>query len=277
MYWGYLINFVKDSIREILQIFLLVFFMVIPSIFDFEGIIKALLIGEHITLENIKYYYLMYAGNLVMGCLLAALVLFRFIRVSNKSTIFNSGNLYHDKPYMWYWFSSKILGYKKCNLVLVPIYIQYKLIINDTFEEYPFNEADFPTKKCHVDVRSELTRQAPPLNEINLIIQDTYPITDDQIPVEKKANNAILIMRDREYIGERIHCEELINIVVEEVRRLNDNITLNIFSTTNPKNTYEIVKKAICIGNRGNIGSVNVFQQDNKGIRAFAPKSHKVI
>lgn len=277
MYLDYLINFIKDSVREIIQIGLLIFFVVIPSIFDFEGIIKTLLIGEPITLENIKYYYLMSAGNLAMGCLLAAFVFVRFIRVSNKDTIFNRGNLYHDKPYMWYWFSSKILGYKKCNLILVPIYLQYKLIINDIFEEYPFNESDFPTKNCHVDVRRELTRQGAPLNEINLIIQDTYPIIDDQIPVEKIANNTILIMRNREYIGERIYCEELIDIVAEEVRRLNDNITLNIFSTTNPKNTYEIVKRVICTGNRGNIGSVNVFQQDNKGIRAFASKSYKVI
>ncbi len=277
MLWKYLINFLKDSIREIIQIFLLIFCIAIPSILDFEKVIKTALNGEHITLEHITYYYLTFLGDLFMGFLLAGFVLYKYIRASNKNVIFNTGNLYHDKPYFWYWFSSKILGYKKCNLILVPIYLQYKLIINDTFEEYPFNESDFPTKNCHVDVRRELTRQGAPLNEINLIIQDTYPIIDDQIPVEKIANNTILIMRNREYIGERIYCEELINIVAEEVRTLNDNITLNIFSTTNPKNTYEIVKRVICTGNRGNIGSVNVFQQDNKGIRAFAHKSYKVI
>lgn len=277
MYWGYPINFIKDSIREIIQIFLLIFCIAIPSVFDFEKVIETVLNGDHITLEYIKYYYLMSLGNLVMGFLLAGFVLYQYIRASNKNVIFNSGNLYHDKPYIWYWFSSKILGYKKCNLILVPIYIQYKLIINDTFEEYPFDEAIFPTKKCHVDVNRNLNKQGFVLNKINLIIQDTYPISDNQIPTNMKANDTISIIRNRDYLGERIYCEELIDKVVEEVRGLTGNVILNIFSTTNPKNTYGIVKKAICIANRGNIVGVNVFQQDNKGVRAFAPKSYKVI
>ena len=54
-------------------------------------------------------------------------------------------------------------------------------------------------------------------------------------------------------------------------------MTLNIFSTTNPKNTYEIIKNSIMLAERGNIKHVNVFQQNNEGEREFNNKPHKVI
>ena len=52
---------------------------------------------------------------------------------------------------------------------------------------------------------------------------------------------------------------------------------LNIFSTTNPKNTYEIIKNSIMLAERGNIKHVNVFQQHNEGEREFYNKPYKII
>ena len=55
--------------------------------------------------------------------------------------MFNKGNYY--KQYMiWmvldmfkvYW------GTKECNLIQVPIYMQFKLVLNDTFEKYNCGE-----------------------------------------------------------------------------------------------------------------------------------------
>ena len=67
------------------------------------------------------------------------------------------------------------------------------------------------------------------------------------------------------------------NVIIEEIRGLGEDITLNIFSTTNPKNTFEIVKKAIFLADRGNIKHVYVFQQEGHGERCFEDKAEKVL
>ena len=194
-----------------------------------------------------------------------------------KEKILNKGNIYHIKPYWWYWICSKILGYEKCSLVLVPIYIQFKLILKDTFNEYPLDESMFPEEEYEVLVDKNLNVTNTNLQEINLILQDTYPIQDDQIPKAKISNNTISIRRIADKEGKRIYSKNFVDTVVSEIRKLPENIILNIFSTTNPKNTYEIVKRGISLGERSNIKRVNIFQQEGVGDRAFINKAFKVL
>ena len=274
----YIKNFIFDSARELIQILSLISCLLAPTIINLAGIIKTLLGDVSPTIENAKYYYLMISGNLTMGFLIAVYVLFHIIRKSNKEKIYNKGNIYHNKPYWWYWMCSNILGYEKCNLILVPIYTQYKLILRDTFEEYPFEESAFPQKECQINVERKLNETNEFYKNINLVIQDTYPIYDEQIPFNFRHNNTILVKRSFSRFGERVYSKELVDCIVEEIRRLkDDDITLNIFSTTNPKNTFEIVRKAISLGERGNVKHVYVFQQNRDGERNFDDKSHKVI
>ena len=270
-------KFILDSRRELIQILSLIVCFIFPTIVNLAGIIKTLFGDANPTIENAKYYYLMISGNWTMGALIALYFLLHIIRKSNKEKIFNHGNIYHNKPYGWYWFCSKILGYEKCNLILVPIYTQYKLILRDTFEEYPFEESMFPQKECEIIVEEEKNKTKNFSEDINLIIQDTYPISNDQIPPSLKSNNTILVKREILKFGERIYSKELVDQVIEQIRRLSDGITLNIFSTTNPKNTFEIVKKAIYLAERGNIKHVYVFQQNKDGRRNFDDKPHKVM
>ena len=270
-------RFILDSGRELTQILFLIICFIFPKIVNLAGIIKVLFGDANPTIENAKYYYLMISGNWIMGALIALYVLLHVIRKSNKEKIFNRGNFYHDKSYAWYWFCSKILGYERCNLILVPIYTQYKLILRDTFEEYPFEESMFPQKECEIIVKGGKNKTKNFSEDINLIIQDTYPISNDQIPSSLKSNNTILVNREILRFGERIYSKELVDQVVEQIRRLDDGITLNIFSTTNPKNTFEIVKKAIYLAERGNIKHVYVFQQNKDGKRNFDDKPHKVM
>ena len=273
----YVKNFVLDSGRELIQILFLIICVIIPKVINLAESIENSLVNETLTIENAKYYYLMISGNWAIGCFIALYVLFYFIRKSNKEKIFNRGNVYHDKPYWWYWLCSKILGYKKCNLILVPIYIQYKLILRDTFEEYPFEKDAFPQRESEVKVERKFNEENVSPKEINLIIQDTYPINDGQIPLKLKTNNTIIIKRIFSRFGERVYSSKFVDCILEEIRKLDNDITLNIFSTTNPKNTYEIVKKAIALAGRGNVKHVNVFQQSSDVKRAFVAKPHKVM
>ena len=274
----YVKNFILDSKRELIQVLFLIICIICPTIVNLSEIIRTILGGDiKPTIANAKYYYLMISGNWTMGCLFAIYVLFCIIRKSNKDKTLNRGNIYHDKPYWWYWFCSKILGYKKCNLILVPIYTQYKLILRDTFEEYPFDENVFPQQECQINVERNLNEENESSKDINLIIQDTYPISEEQIPLKFRSKYTISIQRVSSRLGERVYSKELINHIVEELRGLDDNITLNIFSTTNPRNTYEIVKKAISLAERGNVKYINVFQQNRDGIRNFDDKPYKII
>ncbi len=273
----YIKEFILDSKRELIQIFSLIICLIMPSVLNFAEKIGIILGESSPTIDNAKYYYLMISGNQVMGIVMSLYFLFHFVRKWNKETVLNKRNIYHNKPYWWYWICSKVLGYHKCNLILVPIYTQYKLILRDTFDEYPFEESLFPQEKREIDVYRNLNKENVCEKEINLIIQDTYPINENQIPSRLKMNNTISIKRSSNHFGERIYCKELVDNVVEEIRTLDNNIKLNIFSTTNPKNTYEIVKKAIGLAERGNVKNVYVFQQNNKGMRAFKDKAYRII
>lgn len=260
-----------------MQISSLIICLITPTIVNLAGTIKILLGAGNPTIENAKYYYLMISGNWTIGFLIAVYVLFNFIRKSNKEKIYNKGNIYHNKPYWWYWLCSKILGYKKCNLILVPIYTQYKLILRDTFEEYPFKEDVFPQKEYQINVERKINETNHNSKDINLIIQDTYPISYNQIPSNFKTNMTISVKRVSLKFGERVYSKELVDTIIEEIRKLNDGVTLNIFSTTNPKNTFEIVKKAISLAERGNVTHVNVFQQNRDEERIFDNKPHRIM
>ena len=264
-----------DSDRELFQIFSLLICLLTPTFINLSEIIKFVFGDEKITFDNAKYYYLMNSGDWTIGVLMALYILINVIRKSNKEKVFNRKNFYHSKPYCWYWFCSKILGYEKCNLILVPIYTQFKLILRGTFEEYPFDEGIFPKTKCKIKVK-KIIKNTDKKN-VNLIIEDTYKIELKQIPIKLIKNNTIIIQRVANRIGERVYSEKLIEKVIEEVRNLEENITLNIFATTNPRHTYEIARKAIALGERSNIKHVNVFQQESYGERNFSDKTYKII
>ena len=66
----------------------------------------------------------------------------------------------------------------------------------------------------------------PNSNDVNLIIQDTYPISYNQIPSNFKPNTTISVKRDFSRFGERIYSKELVDTIVEEIRKLSDNVSL---------------------------------------------------
>lgn len=266
-----------EYVREFLQLLSLGFCFAFPIFFDLTERIKKYFVSEEIDLDNIIYYFMMQLGNIMLGIIFSMIILFKVIRVFNKRKILNSGNFYHNKPYIWYWICAKILGYEKCNLILVPIYTQYKLITRDTFNEYPFDENIFPQKYCNITINREFKKDCVDNKEINLIIQDTYPILKEQIPLAYRSRKTIIVKREQLSFGERVYSNELVNAVISEIRMLDNDIILNIFSTTNPKHTYEIAKKAIALADRGNVNHLFVFQQNRDGQRAFKDKPYKIF
>lgn len=270
---------IKANFRQVGEIIALVIVAFGVYILDISSLFKNYLMEYELKPEigNIILYYLLNIGNI--GFLVVLLGgLLKIFREFNKDFIMNSSNVYHDYPFFWYWFCARILGIKKCNLILVPIYMQFKLVIEDIFNEYPLDEADFPVIKDEVDSAVEKinTGMDMELSEMNLILEDTYVIELRQIPFSKKNLPTIKISRNINNNHTRHFSPKFIKKISEEIRKLPQINRINIYATTNPMNTLRIIRTTFKMADRGNVDHIFVYQQENKGIRVFCEKGYKI-
>lgn len=265
---------ILDKRREISQIILLLICLFLPCLINLSEKIKFLFGAKDPNFDTAIYYYLMKAGNPIIGIVLMFFILFKLVRSSNKNNILNKGNRYHDHSYIWYWFCSNILGYESCNLVLVPIHMQIKLVVRDTFKNFPLNDDMF--SECNNEVFKRITNVEYKTDNINLILEDTYFIRDAQINEVDLNKFTIRISRKIEDEGTRSYSSTFVDEVVTSLRDLPEDTNVNIFATINPKHCYEISKKGIALANRGNLKQVFVYQQeDYSGKRKFE-KRYKI-
>ena len=177
---------------------------------------------------------------------------------ANKDKLFNTGNKYNEFPLWVYWLASKILGYGKVSLVRVPIYLQYKLLLKDIFPEVVVdNDVDEKDQSIVVIEKN----MEYPSNELNLVLIDTYEITDNQIPPNKTHLPTICIKSGNETDSNRSLNPEFIK---EIKRKTNDNHRvykqLNVFSTTNTNHNKLIVYKCFKNGSRTGFENIVVYQ-----------------
>ena len=261
--------------RPAIQIIALLLVGILPILLDVSGVVEK---QPEITASQKWFDYVFYfvwtKGNVAIGILLLIVVLFT-IRKLNKGYIFNRGDVYKDYPYIWYWICSKILGYSECNLMLVPIFMQFKLVIQDTFDKYHCGTFD---KKSNDIISVNKSNMSNVSDELNLLIADTYPLEEKQIPLSKRVSPTILISRDNSTDHNRYNSPELVQAVVNEVRNLPSDIKkVNVFATTNPQNTMNIASSAFKLGERGNLDEVIVFQQKRTGNPRRFEKKGKMV
>lgn len=196
---------IEENSRSIIQIILLIISFFLPAIIDASSWIEFFLQNSELNFENAKYYFMLKAGNWVIGIGFMLFVLNQ-IRKTNKERLFNTKNVYHNYPYIWYWICAKVLGYAKCNLKLVPIYLQFKLVMNDTFAEYDVGtDDDYPIIE-NEEIKISKLNWNQVSQEINLVLVDTYPITKSQLPVLKKTLSTIVIVRKRPDQASELYC-----------------------------------------------------------------------
>lgn len=249
--------------RPIFQIIGLVVILFLPSLLNVsQNVVKQPELTASQNWLDYVFYFVWTKGNKAIGILLFVLVLFSIRKVNNKC-MFNKGDIYKDYPYFWYWLCAKILGYTECNLILVPIYMQFKLVINDTFSKYYCGELNKKENDVIVVNKINFTEIS---DEINLIISDTYPLKETQIPKSKRLYPTIIISRDNVEDHNRYNSPELVRKVVNEVRNLPAYVKIvNIYATTNPQNTMNIARDAFKLGGRSNLDLIIVFQQKRVG------------
>lgn len=271
-----MMDFMRSNLRQIAELCVLIITFVVLLCLDMKELFREYLDKNYITPKNIIYYLSLEIGGVLPFIAFFSLLLWR-IKKYNSDYVMNKIPLYHDYSYLWYCICAKVLGIKKCSLVLVPIFMQFRLITNSTFEEYPFDDS-YPEIKGEPDcLISPLNKVSNCSNEVNVIIEDTYPISTIQIPITKKDLFSIKISRNDGHDKSRHYSRKLIEATINTVRDLPEDSIVNVFATTNPMNTFHIVKEAFNLGDRGNIKHLYVFQQSKGDNRMFEEKGHKIF
>ncbi len=264
----------KDCKTQLCQLLFIVLALFLPIISNVKSVINTEPKNISPNIIDMIYYFLSKFGNLGIGIFVAGIAI-SAIRKMNKDKTLNNGNIYHDHSYLWFWLCSNILGYKKCNLVLVPIYMQFKLIINDVFNEFIVTnniseEKTSPKIMC-------INCNNKDFLEYNLILEDTYSINDFQIPPEKKQLPTIKVINsETKNEGVRRYNPNFVESVVKEIRALPKGVLINIFATTHAQHNYEIAKQSLTLADRGNVDRVFIYQQEKDKDRKFT-KEYKVI
>lgn len=264
-----------DNIVQILEIAILAISIVIPYLVNFQNIFREYMMKDYPKPENFILLLALNKGNLAISVVFFFFVFLK-VRKYNQNYIMCNKNIYHDYSYFWFCFCAKILGINKCNLVLVPIWLQFKLVINNIFQEYPLNEKEYPVIEDEREIKILKCGKVYEVREINLILEDTYPISEFQIPQSKRGLPVIKLSRnDGKDLG-RHFSEQFINAIITEVRMLEKGVTVNVFAATNPINTINIASRVFKNADRGNIDSLYVYKQKNIGGREFESKGKKI-
>ncbi len=270
-------DFIKCNTLQIMETIALIIAFVVPNFINIQEVFKGYLAENVLAPDNFFYYLAISHGGLLASIIFSIALWILITRKINKDYVMNKIRLYHDYSYGWYWFCAKILGIKQCSLVLVPIFMQFKLVIRGTFDVYPLNMNEFPPIDNEADCKVTKMNTKLKTDEINLILEDTYSIQVEQIPKEKRDLSTIKISRNNGISRGRHFSQKFIESTIDEIRKIKHISMLNIFSTTNPMNTEHIAKRVFTLDTRGNIDHIYVFQQSSDKKRNFENKGHKIL
>lgn len=269
-----MIDKIKDNLAQLIETVIVATCIVLPLMVDVQGMFRDYLKDNYLTPDNIFPYLVIKNGKYAIATGLFVIAYLN-IRKHNKEASMNLRNVYHNYPYFWYCYCAKFLGIGNCDLVLVPIYMQFKLVIQSIFNNYPLNENDYPVMVDEPDIKVTKTNWSSNLHEINMILEDTYQIEIEQIPSEKNKLPTIKVSRNDGSVG-RHFSPKFIESVINETRGLSNGVRVNVYATTNPLNTYNIAKRAFRNATRGNIAELYVYQQESTGDRLFKDKGRKI-
>lgn len=217
-------------------------------------------------------------NSIILGGLLTG-SLWTYRNNKNKDKLLNTGNGYFDSAYFHFWIGSKILGYGKVTLIKVPIQLQYKLIINDTFQEIL---VDPDGREIEEDVNITTSNLEVESDTINFILSDTYQTKIEEIPQVKRNLPTIIIERSSEYNGVRTFNPNFVN----EIRNYSNLYSrqykhINIFATTNTNHNKAIVEQCFKNGGRTGFKKISVFDQKAESInnsrKYYFYKEHTIL
>lgn len=240
--------------------------------------LQTLMLGTAIETGNLVIticYSLLSNFGIASVALFSTILLFIFLKNINKDKLLNDINEYLDINFAFFWYGSKILGFGKCNLTQVPIYLQFKLFLNSTFIDYIYGSID------NVDeVDYEVTKSSKEINEdtINFIVADTYNISNEMLPDSVKDLNFIKIARNKKDQGLRSYNTKLVNCIRKELHEISPKYKrINMFLTTNAMHNEKIVSNNFISRDRSTYRQLFIYQQSKEFSYNFSEKGIKVL
>lgn len=192
-------------------------------------------------------------------------------RKKNNNKEFNFGNEYMEYPYFIFYTAGKILGVKTIDLKLVPIYLQVRIVINDTFKEILVQN---DLKEVESEVILKLISMKS--RTLTLVLEDTYLINEEQLSEKLKNTDILKITKGNLKENVRNYSSDFIETIDSQIFSLEKKYRqINICATTNTKHTFEIISNNFKKGKRGNIDSLVIYQQNRDGDRIFE-KGYKI-
>ncbi|MEA4929491.1 MAG: hypothetical protein VB104_12550 [Candidatus Limiplasma sp.] len=257
----------RDWLRPNTQLSCLFLPILTAFFLNYAEIIKDLLLSHNIDIKLLPNGPILDAfvkfGNIAFVVLISILILIAF-RKSNKDKVLNVGNFHHDHLYIGYYLCSKILGYRTCSIVRVPIAMQFKLLIRDTFSMFDYGlDTDYRV------IEDENVKVDKPegvyTNTINIVLSDTYIITEEMLPTTLSNLTTIYISHENANGAIRYFSIKFCESIQILVRNLPVNVTgINLFSTLNPKHCDWLARNVFKMASRSNIKSFTVFPQPHK-------------
>ena len=150
---------------------------------------------------------------------------------------------------------AQLIGYKKISLIRKPYHIIFKLLSTKLFEVIDELNDDEKIKFNVIHIRGSGNK------EVNLIVEDTYNIQKHQIPDKFIHFETIRFFREN-IDGTRIYSSTFMDEIgryIIEYR--NKKYKINLFMTTNVKNTRYLIENYFLNGDRG-FTIIEIFQMD---------------
>lgn len=266
-------NSVRFYAWELIKILAPIFVVVSSFYYDLSSVIYTDLDAPNSFFSLVFSIALTY-GSPASGLFLALLIGY-YIYKSNNKKIFNLKGIYISKEFVFK--IASYVGYQECNLVNMPIYIQYRLLIRRVFTKFTiasFNieENDSPCIVPQIEIFSSPTE----LDTMILILEDTYEIKNNQIEdqISKISSNKRIQIKISRYSGTKIRkCDlSFVNAIRQVIAHYATNTTIHIFATTNPKNNMRIFEQCFASLERDTIKKIYVYDQSKDGERIFDKK-----
>lgn len=258
---------IKDNFLQILELVIAVLAAILVPKFGFYLFKMNQYPGGFFDFILTMLLFMQKKCPLVVGIAIIIITVVIFHLSINKDKVMCRGNAYHNYPYFWYVICAKILGFKKCNIVLVPVYLQVRLIINEVFDTYYINEYEVSMSdlipKVDFEYKVSEYNELNNNNKFNIVIADTYPIKEDQIPDSLKGLHTYMIYRLDEDNKTRLYSPKFVDEINQIVRKLPNGSSAYFYMSTNPVNTKMIAEKVIKQANRGNLEHAYVLRQED--------------
>ncbi len=219
----------------------------------------------NIDTEEISYNL----WTIIIGIIILIVIL-KLIKKNNYEKEFFPGDLYGKAPWIFYELAL-ILGFRKLSLIKKPYNIIFQVLATKKFDLIDSESSDQNVNFTLIETNILEN------NECNIVVSDTYPILNYQVPQKFIGNKTYKFERQGD-VGKRIFSKDFmdsIGKIIVECRK--NKLKMNIFLTTNIQNTRYLVEEYLLVGGRDYI-NIEVFQQNMSSTnKEFLDKGYRYI